>query len=101
MSTTLHRRRGRDLVPAELFDRLVQRVTVDGRIPPGIAERVTDQVLAFLSASATTSRVFLRPSRTIDAGWHAGRRCGAHHGSHAQRRARRRPRMVDGHRRLR
>jgi hypothetical protein len=71
MSTTLQRIEGRSLVSSELFDRLVHRIVQDDHIGQALAVRIVDQALAFLYACAKAPNTPLRPSRTVDIGWHA------------------------------
>jgi hypothetical protein len=62
-------RTGRDLIDPDLFARLTTRLANDHPDLAGMAERVIDQTFAFL-ATAATSAIPLRPSRTVDYGWH-------------------------------
>ncbi|MGC7102740.1 glycine-rich domain-containing protein [Amycolatopsis lurida] len=61
---------GRKLVSCELFDRLASRIVADERLPPGLAERIVDQALAFLAACARNTGAPLAPSELVDLGWH-------------------------------
>lgn len=61
---------GRSLIEPPLFDQLARRVAADSNLDAPTAERILDQALAFLAASAvTTAR--LSPSALVDYGWHA------------------------------
>lgn len=62
---------GRDLVSAELFELLVNRVALDDGYDPDVAVRVVDQALAFLGACAVNRNCPLSPSGMVDSGWHA------------------------------
>jgi hypothetical protein len=62
---------GRSLISRELFDRLVRRIVADDKLDRDLAERITDQALAFLSACATNTGEPLAPSELVDIGWHA------------------------------
>lgn len=63
-------RTGRALVEPVLFDKLAARITHDHPIlDRQMAERITDQALAFLAAGATATQP-LGPSALVDIGWH-------------------------------
>jgi hypothetical protein len=70
MTATLQRIEGRSLVSSELFDRLVRRIVQDDDIEQALAVRIVDQALAFLYACAKAPNTPLRPSKTVDIGWH-------------------------------
>ncbi|GAA4415388.1 glycine-rich domain-containing protein [Actinokineospora soli] len=61
---------GRALVSDELFDKLVRRIVADEAVEHGVAERIMDQALAFLSACAANTGRPLSPSDAVDIGWH-------------------------------
>jgi hypothetical protein len=61
----------RQLVPPDLFGRLVGRIARDERVSTEHAERVMTQALAFLQACALNPGAGLSPSRAVDVGWHA------------------------------
>lgn len=62
---------GRDLVSPELFGRLAGRIVKDKGTTPELADRITDQALAFLGACAAHGRgANLVPSAAVDIGWH-------------------------------
>lgn len=61
---------GRSLISAELFDRLVHRIVADEKLDRDLAERITDQALAFLWACAANTGAPLAPSELVDIGWH-------------------------------
>lgn len=72
MSTpTVTPRTGRELLAEDEFDAVAATV-VDNN--PGmsqtLAERITEQALAFVATAATTD-VAVAPSRVVDEGWHA------------------------------
>jgi hypothetical protein len=71
MTATLQRICGRSLVSKELFDRLIRHIIADEDVEERLAERMVDQALAFLYACAKTTDTPLRPSKTVDVGWHA------------------------------
>ncbi|MCW2901780.1 MAG: hypothetical protein JWO67_4045 [Streptosporangiaceae bacterium] len=60
----------RQLVPAEVFARLVRRVAKDEQLPQQLAERIMDQALAFLLTCAANPTAGLSPSALVDIGWH-------------------------------
>lgn len=60
----------RELLPTELFDRLVSRVVRDELVSLGMADRIVSQTLGFLYACAKNPYAGLAPSRTVDLGWH-------------------------------
>jgi len=61
---------GRDLMSAELFDRLAHRIRLDHpELAAGMAERILDQALAFLGTCAVTTEP-IGPSELVDIGWH-------------------------------
>ena len=70
MTATVQPTRGRSLISDELFDRLVRRIVQDDHIEQQLAERIVDQAVAFLYACARTTDTPLRPSKTVDIGWH-------------------------------
>lgn len=61
---------GRSLVSPELFSRLVRRIMIDDKLAEDLAERITDQALAFLCACADNLGAPLAPSALVDIGWH-------------------------------
>src|SRR5690348_8981467 len=61
---------GRSLITEGLFDRLVRRIVADHQVEQPLAERIMDQALTFLYACARTPSTTLRPSKTVDLGWH-------------------------------
>ncbi|RSM50916.1 hypothetical protein DMA12_00685 [Amycolatopsis balhimycina DSM 5908] len=62
---------GRDLVSAELFDRLVTRIAREqAEVTRGLAARIMDQALAFLAACGADRGASLSPSELVDIGWH-------------------------------
>lgn len=64
-------KQGRDLVSPELFGRLADRIVKDKGTDRELAERITDQALAFLGACAVHGRgAALVPSAAVDIGWH-------------------------------
>lgn len=61
---------GRSLVSDDLFIQIARRVVEHNTtVTPDLAERATDQTLAFLVTSA--HRPGLWPSQLVDKGWHA------------------------------
>lgn len=60
----------RTLIPGGLFDRLTGRIAREELIERDLAERVMDQALAFLAASAHHAGEPLVPSDLVDIGWH-------------------------------
>lgn len=70
MTATLRRIEGRSLVSDELFDQLVRRIVQENGIEQSLAVRIVDQALAFLYACAQAPTMPLRPSKTVDIGWH-------------------------------
>jgi hypothetical protein len=60
----------RNLISGRLFDRLAARITVEHGFPRILAERIMEQALAFLAASATHSGASLVPCELVDIGWH-------------------------------
>jgi hypothetical protein len=61
---------GRALVSHELFQRLTHRIVTDDKLDRDLAERIVDQVLAFLATCATNTGEPLAPSELVDIGWH-------------------------------
>ncbi|MBX6389726.1 MAG: hypothetical protein IRZ08_12140 [Frankia sp.] len=61
---------GRDLVTPELFGRLAARLAHDHPEVAEAAERIVDQALVFLTTCGANLDVKLRPSPTVDLGWH-------------------------------
>ncbi|HJP79570.1 MAG TPA: hypothetical protein VJ914_35190 [Pseudonocardiaceae bacterium] len=61
---------GSSLIAPALFDRLVRRIAKDDNLPTELAERITDQALAFLGACARDHDEPLAPSDLVDIGWH-------------------------------
>jgi hypothetical protein len=64
---------GRTLVTTPLFHALVDRTVTDFGVDPALAPRVVDQALAFLATAGRSANadIPLRPSKAVDAGWHA------------------------------
>ena len=60
----------RQLVSAELFDRLVGRIVKYEDVERNLAERIMESTLGFLWLSATTPGIALSPSPLADIGWH-------------------------------
>lgn len=69
MDTTKALKPGRDLLPEEVFARLVKRIAAEHHLDEAMAERCMDQALAFLAACAVTPKA-LSPSMAADIGWH-------------------------------
>lgn len=63
-------RRGRDLVDAPQFARLAARLVAEHPEVAVLAERIVDQALAFVAASAAAPNRRLVPSPLVDAAWH-------------------------------
>lgn len=61
---------GRAWVHESLFDRLATRIVRDHELPRSMAERIMDQAIAFLVASAANPLEQLAPSELVDIGWH-------------------------------
>lgn len=61
---------GRSWVHESLFDRLATRIVTDHELPRTLAERIVDQAIAFLIASAANPLERLAPSELVDIGWH-------------------------------
>ncbi|QWF78397.1 glycine-rich domain-containing protein [Amycolatopsis sp. CA-230715] len=61
---------GRSLVSPELFDRLARRIVGEEKLDRDLAERITEQTLAFLVACAVNTGSPLAPSELVDVGWH-------------------------------
>ncbi|GGT05730.1 MULTISPECIES: glycine-rich domain-containing protein [Streptomyces] len=62
----------RHLLSGEGFARAVQLVVRDNDgIDEALAERIVDEALKFVAAAARTAGRHLRPSKTVDIGWHA------------------------------
>lgn len=61
---------GRSLIPTALFDRLSQRIADEHDMDRALAERIMDQVLAFLAACAVNITRPIGPSNMVDIGWH-------------------------------
>ncbi|MFC4905776.1 glycine-rich domain-containing protein [Actinomadura gamaensis] len=59
------------LLPADLFARLVARISRDEEVSIDYAERVMSQTLGFLQACALNPAAGLSPSEAVDVGWHA------------------------------
>lgn len=75
-TTTQHTRlklSARSLLTDDEFSRVAALVVRDNEVTEDLAERITDEALKFLSAAATntTPGRHLRPSKTVDMGWHA------------------------------
>lgn len=60
----------RDLIPGDLFDRLVRRIVKDEAFDQATAERIMAEALAFLKACALNPGAGLGPSPAVDVGWH-------------------------------
>ncbi|MDQ0943251.1 hypothetical protein [Streptomyces sp. V1I1] len=60
---------GRQLVTAELFDRLADFCADEYGLERGVAERVMDEGLAFLDVMGRTGEA-LSPSKLVDPAWH-------------------------------
>jgi hypothetical protein len=60
----------RDLIPRDLFDRLVRRIVKDEAFDQATAERIMSEALAFLKACALNPGAGLGPSPAVDVGWH-------------------------------
>ncbi|WP_327323742.1 hypothetical protein OG735_15410 [Streptomyces sp. NBC_01210] len=60
---------GRQLVSAELFERLTDFCADEYGLERGVAERVMDEGLAFLDVMGRTGES-LSPSKTVDPAWH-------------------------------
>lgn len=56
----------RDLLPADLFDRVAARAAVEHSMPPSLAERSLTQTLTMLHASAAHPGTVIHPPRVID-----------------------------------
>lgn len=70
MTTTQTQRTGRTLVKPILFDKLATRITKDHpELDQPMAERITEQALAFLATAATATQP-IGPSNLVDIGWH-------------------------------
>ncbi|MEY9937322.1 hypothetical protein [Streptacidiphilus sp. MAP5-3] len=69
MTTLETRRTGRELVKPILFDKLAARIVKDHPEHADIAERITEQALAFLGTAATATQP-IGPSALVDIGWH-------------------------------
>jgi hypothetical protein len=61
---------GRALIPEALFNRLVARIAGEEALESSLAERIMDQALVFLAASAHHTGGPLSPSELVDVGWH-------------------------------
>lgn len=69
--TTL-RTTARHLLSEEAFARVVHLVQRDNEgVDEDLATRITDEALKFVAAAATNTGRHLRPSKTVDMGWHA------------------------------
>ncbi|MEO3749158.1 hypothetical protein [Streptomyces sp. B6B3] len=61
---------GREMISESVFAKLVNRITKDHpTFSHVLAERITDQAIAFLAASARTQQP-ISPSGIVDIGWH-------------------------------
>jgi hypothetical protein len=70
MDTTKALKQGRNLVSEEVFAKLAKRIATEHHVDAAMAERCTDQGLAFLAACAASTEP-LSPSLAADLGWHA------------------------------
>lgn len=62
----------RHLLSDDGFARVVHLVQRDTEgIDQALAERITDEAIKFVATAAQTSGRHLRPSKTVDIGWHA------------------------------
>lgn len=61
---------GRAWVHESLFDQLASRMVADHDLSRSLAERIMDQAIAFLVASAANPLERLTPSELVDIGWH-------------------------------
>ncbi|MFJ7159753.1 hypothetical protein ACIQUQ_33035 [Streptomyces sp. NPDC101118] len=62
----------RQLLSAEGFRRVVHLVMRDNDgVDEPLAVRIVDEAIKFVAAAATTTGRHLRPSKTVDMGWHA------------------------------
>jgi hypothetical protein len=70
-TSTASLKTGRELISYELFERLTGRIVADHGMERDTADRILDQALAFLAASAShAGESSLSPSRLVDIGWH-------------------------------
>lgn len=69
-TTARELREGRELVDADLFHRLIQRVAEEHDHDLTMASKIVDQALAFLGTTATHVGRPLSPSEIVDPGWH-------------------------------
>ncbi|WP_244170147.1 glycine-rich domain-containing protein [Amycolatopsis tolypomycina] len=69
VASTVNERNGQDLVPDELFERLVDRISREHQVGWEYAARIMDQALAFLGTCAHSTEP-LAPSDVVDIGWH-------------------------------
>jgi hypothetical protein len=60
----------RNLVSADLFDRLVDRLAADESLSREDALRVMEQTLMFLKMCADHPQETLAPTKAVDPGWH-------------------------------
>lgn len=62
----------RHLLSQEAFARAAHLVRRDNEgVDQLLAERIVDEALKFVAAAATSTGRHLRPSKTVDMGWHA------------------------------
>ncbi|MFD6968400.1 hypothetical protein [Streptomyces sp. NPDC059949] len=62
----------RDLLSADGFARVAHLVQRDNEgVDEALAVRITDEALKFVAAAAQSTGRHLRPSKTVDIGWHA------------------------------
>ncbi|MFF0216936.1 glycine-rich domain-containing protein [Streptomyces vinaceus] len=72
MATPALSRSARHLLSDEGFARVAHLVMRDNEgVDRALAERIVDEALKFVVAAATTFGRRLRPSKTVDMGWHA------------------------------
>ncbi|MFD7431716.1 hypothetical protein ACFV6Z_32370 [Streptomyces sp. NPDC059818] len=64
-------RRGRDLVSAELFEKVSEFCAEEYGHELSTARRIVDQALAFLKVMGDTRAFDMTPSCTVDPGWHS------------------------------
>ncbi|THV33921.1 glycine-rich domain-containing protein [Glycomyces buryatensis] len=69
MDTTKALKKGRNLIPDEVFAKLVTRIEAEHHFDADMAARCVDQAAAYLAACASSTAP-LSPSMAADIGWH-------------------------------
>jgi hypothetical protein len=61
---------GKELISANLWKRLANRIMIDADVDLALAERILEQALGFLHLLAITNSSNYSPAPMVDVGWH-------------------------------